>query len=124
MYGGNDRFSIFSRLKNALENSTPFHLNKRGTAQRDFIHVSDVSRCILQLLKQDVKYTHVNIGTGVATRISDLIDLIQIKNPDLIIQHTDMADSEYSCANIDRLSKFVKCNFYCVKDYLRFEFMS
>ena len=124
MYGGDDRFSIFSHIRHALENTTPFLLNKRGIAQRDFIHVSDVSKCILQLLKQKVQYKHLNIGTGVATRISDLIDLIKIRNPNLIIQHTDVTDTEYSRANIGRLSEFVKFRFYCVKDYLKSGFMS
>src|SRR5450830_962741 len=69
MYGGQDNFSIVSRLARALKASTPFTLNNMGIAQRDFIHVSDVASVVLKLLENNIPYTHLNIGTGVATKI-------------------------------------------------------
>jgi len=52
MYGGRDHFSVFSHMKRALEDDVPFTLNNRGIAQRDFIHVSDVVRIVLLLLRR------------------------------------------------------------------------
>ena len=40
-YGGNDKFSILSKLRQALRDSTAFTLNNEGRMLRDFIHVKD-----------------------------------------------------------------------------------
>ena len=42
MYGGNDQFSVISKIINAFENNLEFELSNSGSAIRDFIHVEDV----------------------------------------------------------------------------------
>jgi UDP-glucose 4-epimerase len=44
---------------------------------RDFIHVHDLSNAILELLRPQIPDGIYNIGTGVSTTISELIDIIQ-----------------------------------------------
>jgi len=124
MYGGKDRFSVFSHMKRALENSVPFALNNKGIAQRDFIHVSDVVRVVLSLLSQNVPYTHLNIGTGIATKLSVLIELVGMRFPDLSIRHAQVEEAEYSRADITRLCGLVDGDFVCIEDYLVKNFMS
>lgn len=123
MYGGSDHFSIFSHVQRSLEAGIPFTLNNRGIAQRDFIHVADVAKVIMQLLKMKLPYTHINVGTGVATRIAGLIDLISARFPNLTVAHTEKEEAEYSRANIVRLRELMECDFVRVEDYLNSEFM-
>jgi nucleoside-diphosphate-sugar epimerase len=121
-YGGNDKFSIFSKLKRALQNKTPFTLNNDGRMQRDFIHVADVASIALNLLDTRVQHTHLNIGTGVATKISTLVDMVQAQFPQLVIQRGSTQEAEYSRADTIRLREFWQGDFIRIEDYVREQF--
>lgn len=122
-YGGRDHFSVVSRLKHAIERKVPFTLNNMGIAQRDFIHVSDVAKVILKLLDIDVPFTHLNIGTGIATRIFTLVDLAKQRFPNLLVQPNQIEEAEYSRADISRLSGLINCDFVRIEEFMRTEFM-
>jgi nucleoside-diphosphate-sugar epimerase len=95
---GTDHFSILSHIRKALRNGTPFTLNNAGIAQRDFVHVTDVAAIVLQLLKLDVPFTTLNVGTGIATKVSTLVDLIRARHPELAIRPNSVREAEYSRA--------------------------
>jgi UDP-glucose 4-epimerase len=121
-YGGQDRFSIFSKLKNALATGSPFILNNEGRMQRDFIHVRDVAAIVLNLSIDGIKYTHMNIGTGVATKISKLVEMIAVKFPGLVIQQGLTQEAEYSRADTTRLRQYWTGDFIRVEDYINENF--
>lgn len=121
-YGGDDRFSIFSKLKRALQNGTSFTLNNDGRMQRDFIHVRDVASVVLNLLDASVRHTHLNIGTGVATKISMLVDMVQEQFPHLVIQRGSTQEAEYSRADTTRLREFWHGDFIRIEDYVKDQF--
>ena len=121
-YGGDDRFSIFSKLKRALQTSTAFTLNNDGRMQRDFIHVADVASVVLNLSVASLAHTHLNIGTGVATKISTLVDSVATQFSQLVIQRGQTQEAEYSRADTTRLRKFWSGDFIRVEDYVREEF--
>ena len=121
-YGGDDRFSIFSKLKRALQSGTAFTLNNDGRMQRDFIHVADVASVVLKLSGADITHTHLNIGTGVATKISTLVEMVAEKFPQLVIQHGLTQEAEYSRADTTRLREFWTGDFIRVEDYTREQF--
>jgi UDP-glucose 4-epimerase len=123
MYGGRDNFSILSHLEHALRTGAPFTLNNMGIAQRDFIHVTDVAAVVLRLLGIDVPYTHLNVGTGVATRISTLVELAAKRFPALTIRHAHTSEAEYSRADITRLREFVDIDFVRIEDHVENHFM-
>lgn len=123
-YGGNDRFSIFSKLKRALQNGTSFTLNNEGRMQRDFIHVTDVASVVLKLLNTSVQHTHLNIGTGVATKISTLVDMVQAQFPQLVVQRGSTQEAEYSRADTTRLREFWHGDFIRLEDYVQKQFAS
>lgn len=123
MYGGRDHFSVFSHMKRALENDVPFTLNNKGIAQRDFVHVSDVVRVVLALLSRNVPYTHLNIGTGIATKLSVLIQLVGMRFPNLSIRHAQVEEAEYSRADITRLCGLADGEYVRIEDYLMKDFM-
>lgn len=124
LYGGNDQFSILSHIKRSLQNNQPFVLNNQGVAQRDFIHVTDVAGVILFLLKNGMPHTHLNIGTGLSTKISTLVELVARRFPDFKIVHRNVEEAEYSRADISRLAELVKWEFLSIENYMRDEFMS
>ena len=121
-YGGDDRFSIFSKLKRALQTNTPFTLNNDGRMQRDFIHVADVASVVLNLSATRIAHTQLNIGTGVATKISMLVDRVTEQFPQLMVQRGHTQEAEYSRADTTRLREFWTGDFIRVEDYLQKEF--
>ena len=121
-YGGNDKFSIFSKLRQALHNSTPFTLNNEGRMLRDFIHVKDVASIVLNLSTTAVGYTHINIGTGIATKISKLVDMVAERFPQLIVQRGITPEAEYSRADNTRLREFWTEAFIRIEDYIQHQF--
>lgn len=122
MYGGQDRFSVVSHLERALTTDSPFTLNNMGIAQRDFIHVTDVASVVLELLKHNIPYTHLNIGTGISTKISTLVELVAKQFPALKIQHASRQEAEYSRADITKLRQFVKIDFMRIDEYMQHHF--
>ena len=123
-YGGDDRFSIFSKLKRALQTNTPFTLNNDGRMQRDFIHVADVASVVLNLAATRIAHTHLNIGTGVATKISSLVEQVSQQFPQLVVRHGLTQEAEYSRADTTRLREFWAGDFVRVEDYIREDFAS
>ena len=121
MYGGNDAFSIVSRLEQAARGNRPFVLNNGGVAQRDFIHVADVAAIVLKLVAQPVRHACLNVGTGVATRISALVEWAQQAHPSLDIRHAQSRapEAEYSRADTTRLAETVDTRFLRIADYVR-----
>lgn len=119
-YGGNDKFSIFSRLEQALLNGTAFTLNNSGRMQRDFIHVADVASVVLMLVRGPGRpaHTHINIGTGIATKVGALVDLLRLNFPELKVQHGITQEAEYSRAETARLRGFWAQDFIRVEDFL------
>ena len=121
-YGGDDRFSIFSKLRQSLSNDKAFTLNNDGRMQRDFIHVADVASVVLNLSSVSNKYTHLNIGTGVATKISKLVEMVKARFPELVIQSGVTQEAEYSRADTTRLREFWTGDFIRIEDYIQEQF--
>lgn len=119
LYGKNDCFSIFSNIKKSIENNAEFNLNNNGIAQRDFIHVDDAASIILKVANANSSFNYLNLGTGVATKVGDIVKAIQINFPQLRVNNTFLPEVEYSRANIGRILKIINHNFIEVDDFIR-----
>ena len=53
MYGGNDNFSVISKIINASLLKKTLHLVNNGTSVRDYIHINDVVNCYKLMLKSN-----------------------------------------------------------------------
>lgn len=122
MYGGNDHFSVLNHLEKTVENKSEFRLNNYGISQRDFIHVEDVAKIMLKLLEREHSYRYLNIGTGVSTRIIEIVNIVKKKHPSLRIKNTSVTEAEYSRANITKLFSLIKYDFVNVLDFVEQNF--
>lgn len=118
MYGGNDNFSIVNYIKMAVKNNLTLKLNNNGNAQRDFIHVNDIAKIILKLMKLEHKYEYVNIGTGVSTKIIDIVECVQKNHKNIAIKNNVTDEVEISKANVDRLHSLLDYKVIEIKDYI------
>jgi len=72
--------AIFRKLLEAkLKKEKSVELWGTGLSEREFIHVSDVSKCILHLLRINYNGINgiVNVGTGTSIKIYTLAEMIQ-----------------------------------------------
>lgn len=121
-FGGTDRFSILSHLQRSVQNKIPFTLFNQGVSQRDFIHVDDVASLVLELIAKPVSYEVMNLGSGEATRIRDIVNVFQAKHPALEVVAKSRSEAEYSRADIARLQEIVPHYEFCnVLNFIREE---
>ena len=79
MYGGDDNFSIISKIIKAYKNNDELTIVNNGNAIRDFIHIDDVVDIYIKLLT--IKGLHVlNIGTSNGSSIKNIIDFLHNHN--------------------------------------------
>lgn len=119
-FGGRDRFSIIHHLQKSVESKVPFRLNNHGLSQRDFVFVDDVATIVLGLIGKKLPHKIMNIGSGEATKIKDIVTEFQKKNSGLEMVHSNREEAEYSRADISRLRElFPDYRFKSVLDFLR-----
>ncbi len=94
--------SIFAAQAAAQRDLTIFG---DGQQTRDFIHVHDVARALVRAAEATGPSMVLNLGTGVATRVSDLAELVRHTcNSTSRIVHAAARPGEvvHSCADITR----------------------
>jgi nucleoside-diphosphate-sugar epimerase len=106
MYGGNDNFSVISKIINALKNNQPILLINDGKALRDFININDVVVSYQELLHNN-QYDIVNIANGKAVSIYEIIGYLINNNIKINTINTNRDEINISIANIDRLNNIV-----------------
>lgn len=118
IFGGNDRFSVLHHLRQSALAGRPFVLNNQGRAHRDFVHVDDVAQVMAQLSSIEKLPRYLNLGTGVTTRIADVVDAFVRYSPGLKIEHRESPEAEYSRANISLLQQYTSHRFQSVLEHI------
>ena len=100
MYGGNDEFSIISKIFLTIKTDKKITIINNGNSIRDFIHVQDVADIYRKLL--DTKNVQVlNIGTGIGKSIADNLE----NSCDQIIR---LGSKDVDTSSIKSVDKFCK----------------
>jgi nucleoside-diphosphate-sugar epimerase len=118
MYGGDDNFSIISKIINAYKNDKELSLINNGEAIRDFIHIDDVVNIYKELLiKKDVKI--LNIGAGQSKSILFIIDFLRQNDIFLKTASINRKELKVSICNTDKLKSITSnLKFKNVEDFL------
>lgn len=119
-YGGEDHFSVVSKMINAAKNGKEFILMNKGVAKRDFINVKDLARIVILFAEgKSFDFDTYNIGTGRAVSISDILKLVRQKFGAIeIIEKANNGEAKYSMANNARLMGEVDFNFVNIEDWI------
>lgn len=107
IYGGNDKFSFVYRLRNSGLTGEACIVNNNGEAERDFVHVVDVAEIITMLIKLENIPKIINIGTGIPTKVIDLVKAAEVKYPKLNVIGSSVNEIKHSQANIGLLHNTV-----------------
>lgn len=121
MYGGNDNFSIVSKIINAYKTNQQLNIVNNGNAIRDFIHIDDVAEVYLKLL--DSKNIPIlNIGTGNGISIKTIIDYLRNNKIDILVYNITKNELKISTADNQLLINLIgKKIFREVQEFLREE---
>jgi len=100
LYGGNDNFSIISRIIKAYKESKILTLVNSGRGIRDFIHIKDAVY-VYKILLTNSDYSVINIGSGKAQSIKDIIFHCkkmgkELQTKDILIDEIDVSASDNS----------------------------
>ena len=122
MYGGNDNFSVISKIINASLLKKTLHLVNNGTSVRDYIHIDDVVNCYKLMLKSNANGV-INVGSGKGNSVKSILEFLKVKGINEInIKNHKKVEVETSVANINKLSDIVDCNnFIDILDYIALE---
>jgi GDP-L-fucose synthase len=81
-YGKNDNYNpesshtVPANIRKAVERQNPFLIWGDGTNIRDYTHASDIAKGILRAMEVYAVADPVNIATGIATSVNDLVKKI------------------------------------------------
>lgn len=106
MYGGDDRFSIISKVIGAARDGSALTLVNEGNAIRDFVHIDDVVRAYLALLDAP-GVPVVNVASGVGVSIRNLIDALALHGIRIPTSSIRRDEIRVSTANVELLSRYV-----------------
>lgn len=121
MYGGDDNFSIISKIIKAYKNNEELNIVNNGNAIRDFIHIEDVVDIYSKILdKKDIKI--LNIGSGNGSSIKNILDFLNNHNIKIKTKNIQREELKISTADISTLKELLKKNtFFEVEGYLKKE---
>jgi len=119
MYGGDDHFSIVSKIKNAYLNDETLNIFNNGNATRDFIHICDVVEVYRTLLKYKVNASVLNLGRGIEMSVAQLLEFLEQNG--IFVKTKSKARNELktSTADISKLLDIMgEREFIKIKDFL------
>lgn len=119
MYGGEDKFSVISKIKKTYLNNEPLNIINGGISIRDYIHINDVINVYLKLLELEALPKILNIASGNGKRVHDLLNFLKSKSIQIQTINIDRDELKASIANTDLLNTLVDTtDFIQVEDFL------
>ena len=119
IYGKNDNFSIIQKLKESKKNYSKILIYNQGLSVRDFIHVDDVVKIYVKILKNISSSGLYDVGTGKGISIIEIINNLKVNKKNLIYKKQQVNEIVESIANNKNLlDKIKNIKFKKVEDYL------
>ena len=120
LYGGNDKFSIISKVIKCYLNDTELKTINNADAIRDFIHIDDVVNIYIKLLSNSsIGAGILNIGTGKGQSLSMIINRLHNKGYSIKTQNISSKEIAFSQAGVEKLKNIIDIDsFIDVHEYL------
>jgi UDP-glucose 4-epimerase len=103
MYGGDDSFSIVSKIIKAHRDNDILNIFNKGVATRDFIHILDVVEIYKVLLRDKINANILNIGRGIEMSVANLIEFLKEHNIIIKTKSKSRNELKKSTADVSKL---------------------
>jgi UDP-glucose 4-epimerase len=103
LYGGDDRFSVLSKVVARVRDGQPLVVTNAGRAVRDFVHVQEATRAYAAILRADAPAV-VNVGSGVGTSVGMVLDAVALHGFALRTVPVQRTEISFSVADVSRLT--------------------
>ena len=118
MYGGDDHFSIVSKIVNAYRDKETLNIFNNGTATRDFIHICDVVKIYKNILYR-VNAPILNVGRGIEVSVRELISFLEDNNIYIKTKSKSRNELKKSTADVSKLLSIMgEEEFIRIKEFL------
>lgn len=118
MYGGDDRFSIISKVIRAVRRGETLTLVNGGNAIRDFVHIDDVVASFRAILDATERET-INVASGRGVSIAGMLDSVRRAGFEVSTTNITRSEIKISTANVERLGELVDTGaFTRVEDHI------
>lgn len=119
MYGGNDHFSVISKIKNSYFNHEALEIINNGTGIRDYVYIDDVVEIYNIILSLNEAPKILNIASGNGRRVVDFLNILDRNKIRIKTTNKEKDEIKASIADVSLLSKFKNIqDFVNVEDYL------
>lgn len=124
MFGGDDRFSIISKIILSYTEKKVLNIVNEGKGIRDYIYIEDVVYIIIKLLKiRDIPI--INVGSGNKKSLKSILENLKVHEIDIKINNI-VKDNEIQISVSDNknIMKIMDRKFVNVEDYILKEIKS
>jgi len=119
MYGGDDSFSIISKIIDSYKNQNTLVIFNNGTSIRDFIHINDVVDIYKRILNLKFTIPILNIGLGVGISVAEILSFLKEHNIKISTKSKFRNELKKSTADVSKLLCITgEREFIKIKDYL------
>ena len=120
MYGGDDQFSIISKIGNAIKKNQSLQINNYGKSIRDFISINNVTEIYKLLILKDFDGI-INVSSGRGYSIASVVKIAEeIFQKKLDIEHRKFDEIKVSIGSNEKLKKILNYKeFENISEYFR-----
>ena len=119
MYGGDDSFSVISKIISAYRKNEEINLINNGEAIRDFIFIEDAVHIYKKLLFEKNSIKILNIGTGIGKSVLFILDFLRKNGINIAFKSTSRDELMVSISDNKLLQEFlVDYKFLNVEEYI------
>lgn len=95
VYGPGQKVGVIPSFLNKIERDEPLIIFGSGKQTRDFVYVDDVVHFLRRAMEQDKKNMTINLGSGIATSIVELVKLCtEVSNKGITIINRPVEQDE------------------------------
>jgi nucleoside-diphosphate-sugar epimerase len=108
IFGGNDNFSVISKIVNCYKNNKSLDVRNEGRSVRDFIHVSNIVDVYEKILQESkIKFDTIDIGTGKGKSLAEILSYLSNNGFVIDTKTSSLNEIEFSQANVSDIEKII-----------------
>jgi len=108
IFGGNDEFSVISKIYNCYINNTKLNILNGGKSVRDYIHIENIVDVYEKILfKSTSKIDTIDIGSGKGRSVDDILNYLSIKGFNIDTESSSRKEINFSQANTSKISEII-----------------